>query len=131
MAATFSGTIKTAAELSQAITSTYLTDIIIGVVFFIIIIIVANAISWQPGRYDPSPRKRRLWFWILGAVTLLVGLGVNYFMWMRHIEKARLASDYTMHMILGAVAAVAVYGIATFIVCKLQKKDTKLASMFS
>jgi len=127
---TFSGAIKTAAQLHQAVNATYLTDVIIGVVFIIAIIVVANSISWKPGAHDPSPAQRRRWFWILGAVTLLVALGTNYWMWMRHIEKAQLASSYTTHMMLGAVAAVAVYAVITFAICKVQKTDTKLASMF-
>lgn len=127
---TFSGSIRTAAELHQAVKATYLTDVIIGVVFIIAIIVLANMISWQPGKYDTSPHKRRTWFWILGGITLFVCLGTNYFMWMRYIEKVKMVNDYTIHMILGSVMAVAIYGIVTFVLCKLQKKETKLASIF-
>lgn len=128
---TFSGAIKTAAQLHQAVNATYLTDVIIGVVFIIAIIVVANIIKWQPGAYDPSPRKRRLWFWVFAAASLLVCLGTNYWMWMRHIEKAQLASSYTTHLVLAAVAGTAIYAIVTFVLCKVQKKETKLASIFS
>ena len=129
--ATFSNAIDTAVKLHSAETATYMTDAIIGVVFIILILIVANLIAWQPGAHDQSPAKRRLWFWILGAATLVVNLGVNYTMWMRHISKAQFVSEYTTHMIVAALVGVVIYAVVTFGICKMQKKDTKLASIFS
>lgn len=128
--ATFSNSITTAAQLHQAETATYLTDAVIGIAFIIIILIVANLIVWQPGAHDSSPAKRRLWYFILGAATLFVNLGVNYFMWMRHISKAQFVSEYTIHMIVAALVGTIIYLGVTFGICKMQKKDTKLASLF-
>lgn len=45
-------------------------------------------------------------------------------------RKAQFVSEYIMHMIGAAIVGVVIYGIVTFIICKIQKKDTKLASMF-
>ncbi len=123
-------TIANAIQLHQAEFSTYLTDAIIGVGFMILMLIVANLIAWQPGAHDNSPAKRRLWFWILGACTLVTNLGVDFLVWMRHIKRAQFVSEYTMHMILAAIVGVVVYGLITFLICKMQKKDTKLASIF-
>jgi small-conductance mechanosensitive channel len=128
--ATFSDAITTAAQLHQAETATYLTDAVIGIAFIVIILIVANLISWQPGAYDPSPSKRRRWYYIFGVATLFVNLGVNYFMWMRHITKAQFVSEYTIHMIVAAIVGTIIYMGVTFGICKMQKKDTKLASIF-
>ena len=128
--ATFSGTITTAVQLHQAETSTYLTDALIGVGFIVLFLIVANAIQWQPGGNDPSPAKRRLGFWIRGVATLAAGVATNYFVWMRHIVKPQFVSEYTTHMIVAAVVGTVVYALITFGICKIQKKDTKLASVF-
>lgn len=128
--ATFSDAITTAAQLHQSVTATYLADAVISVAFIVIILIVANIIPWQPGGNDPSPAKRRLWFWILGIATLFTSLVVNYYAWMRHITKAQFVSEYTIHMIAAAVVAALIYFIVTFGICKMQKKDTKLASIF-
>ena len=128
--ATFSDAITTAAQLHQAETATYMTDAVIGIAFIIIILIVANSIKWQPGGNDPSPAKRRLWFYILGVASLFVSLGVNYFMWMRHISKAQFVSEYAIHMIAAAAIGTLLYGLVTFVICKTRKKDTKLASIF-
>lgn len=107
-----------------------MTDAIVGIVFMVLILIVANLISWQPGAYDNSPAKRKTWFWILGVASLFTSLGIDYFTWMKRIEKAQFVSEYIMHMIGAAIVGVVIYGIVTFIICKIQKKDTKLASMF-
>lgn len=128
--ATFSNAIDTAVKLHQAETATYMADAVIGIVFIILILIVANLIAWKPGAYDSSPAKRRLWFWILGAATLVVNLGVNYWAWLRHISKPQFVSEYTIHMIVAAVVGVVIYLAITFGICKMQKKDTKLASIF-
>lgn len=128
--ATFSNAITTAAQLHQAETATYMADLAIGVAFIVVILIVANIIAWQPGAHDGSPAKRRLWFWILGIVALFTSLGVNYYTWMRHITKAQFVSEYTIHMIAGAAAGALLYFVVTFVICKMQKKDTKLASIF-
>lgn len=128
--ATFSNAITTAAQLHQAETATYLTDAVIGVAFIVILLIVANIIAWQPGAYDGSPAKRRLWFWIFGVLTLFTSLSINYYAWMRHIAKAQFVSEYTIHMIAAAVVAALIYFVITFGICKMQKKDTKLASIF-
>lgn len=122
--------IATAAQLHQAETATYMTDAIIGIAFIILILIVANLIAWQPGAHDNSPAKRKTWFWTLGACCLFTSVGVDYFTWMTRIDKAQFVSEYTIHMIGAAVVGALIYGIVTFIICKLQKKDTKLASMF-
>lgn len=128
--ASFTDKIDTVAKLHSAETATYLIDAVIAVAFIVLIIIVANLISWQPGAHDPSPAKRRTWFWILGVATLFTNLAVDYFNWMRHITKAQFTSEYTIHMIVASVVGVLIYGIVTFAICKMQKKDTKLASMF-
>lgn len=122
--------IATMAQLHQAETATYMTDAIVGIAFIVLILIVANLIAWQPGAHDGSPAKRRMWFWILAVATLFTSLGIDYYTWMTRIEKAQFVSEYTIHMIAAAVVGVVVYGLVTFIICKLQKKDTKLASMF-
>lgn len=128
--ATFSDAITTAAQLHQAETATYMADVAIGVAFIVVILIVANIIAWQPGAHDGSPAKRRLWFWILGAATLFANLALNYWTWMRHITKAQFVSEYTIHMIASAAIGALIYFVVTFGICKMQKKDTKLASIF-
>lgn len=122
--------ISSAAQLHQAELATYMTDAVVGVAFIILILIVANMISWQPGARDNSPAKRKRWFWILGAAALFTNLGIDYFTWLMRIGKAQFVSEYIVHMIAASVLGVVVYGVVTFVICKLQKKDTKLASMF-
>ena len=83
--------------------------------------------SWQPGAHDNSPAKRRVWFWILAAACLFTNIGVDYYMWMSRIGKVQFVNEYLIHMIAAAAVGTLIYGIITFIICKLQKKDSKLA----
>ncbi len=122
--------ITTAVQLHQAEMATYMTDAIIGIAFIVLIIIIANMISWQTGAHDGSPAKRRVWFWIMAVTCLFTSLGVNYFSWLRHISKAQFVTEYIIHMIAAAVVGSLIYAGITYIICKMQKKDTKLASIF-
>ena len=46
--------IKTAPELSQAITSTYLINVVIAIVFVLIMVLAVNLIKYQTGKKDNS-----------------------------------------------------------------------------
>jgi len=122
--------ITTMVQLHQAETATYLTDAIVGIAFIVLILIIANLIAWQPGARDKSPAKRKMWFWVLAVTALFVSLGIDYFTWMTRIDKAQFISEYVIHMIVASVVGVVVYVLVTYLICKFQKRDTKLASMF-
>ena len=117
-------------ELHQAEVATYLLDAVIGIAFFVLILIIANVINWKPTP-DPSPAQRKRWFIVLAFVCLFTNLGVNYWVWMTRIDKAQFVSEYTIHMIVAAVVSTLIYCVTTFIVSKTQKKDTKIASIFN
>ena len=63
--------ITTAPALSQAITSTYLYDVVIAIVFVAIMVLVANLIQWRPGKNETSGKTRRVWFFVLMFVNLI------------------------------------------------------------
>ena len=72
--------IKTAPELSQAITSTYLINIVIAIVFVLIMVLAVNLIKYQTGKKDNSGSKRRVCFFIIMVVVLIACLVFNYFL---------------------------------------------------
>ncbi len=122
--------IKTPAQLSSAITSTYIYSIIIAVILVLVLIIVANMIPWQPGRIDNSGTKRRAAFFSILAVALAAPAIVNYFMFFNKIMTPAFRSDYMMHMGIAAVVSALVYFIISFIIIKAQTRRTKLESIF-
>lgn len=123
-------TIKTQPKVDEAVMATFLTDAIIAVAFILLIIIVANLIAWEPGANDKSPAKRRRWFWIFEVCSLFTPLVVNFFNWGVHVS-AKFSTQYTTKMIIASVVAAVIYGVVTYAICKMQKKDTKLASIFN
>ena len=122
--------IKSAPELSQAILSTYLYDIVIAVVFVVLMIVVANLIQWTPGKNERSGRVRRMFFFILMVFTLLACLAFDYFAWLRYIAVPAFAAKYTLAMgIASFVATISYLGLG-FLVVKISRIGTKLQSIF-
>ncbi len=122
--------IKSAPELSQVITSTYLYDAAIALLFVLIMILVANMILWQPGKIDRSGNTRRLWFFILMVINFFTCLAFNYFAWYKFIAVPAFASKYSVAMIVApAVATVFYFGLG-FILVKASRIGTKLQSIF-
>ena len=109
--------IKTAPELANAITATYLIDIAVAVAFFLVMLVVSSLINYDYGKTDNSGRKRRLFFFVLGAMTLFVSLGLNWALFFRNIGIAAFANK--------SIA----YFIVSFITVKLAKRG-KLATIF-
>lgn len=54
--------IKTISQLKDAEVNAYIYSVIIAVVFILLLIIVANMISWKPGAKDNSGETRRTFF---------------------------------------------------------------------
>lgn len=122
--------IKTAPELSQAITSTYLYDIVIAIIFVLIMVVVANIIKWQPGKNEKSGITRRICFFILMATTLIACLIFDYFAWFRHISVPVFASKYTLSMVIASFVATIIYFGIGFLLIKIARIGTKLQSIF-
>ncbi len=122
--------IKSAPELSRAIASTYLYDIVIAFFFVLIMVIVANIIKWKPGKNEKSGTIRRVWFFILMAITLLVCLAFDYFAWFNQIAVPAFAAKYTLAMIIASLVATVFYFGLGFLLVKMARIGTKLQSIF-
>lgn len=121
--------INTPSALANAITATYLIDIAIAVAFFLVMLLVSSLINYDYGKTDNSGRKRRLFFFIFGAMTLFVSLGLNWALFFRNIGAAVFANKYMMHLASAAFLATIAYFIVSFITVKLAKRG-KLATIF-
>lgn len=127
----FFKSISTVQELKAATTATYLADIVVALVCFILLIIVANAILFERGRVDNSWKTRRIWFYIIGFLALVGNIVLNYFLYYEKITVAAFRTKYTSTMIIAAFVAAIAYFILSFIVIRfISPKDSKLASIF-
>lgn len=122
--------IKTISQLKDAEVNAYIYSVIIAVVFILLLIIVANMISWKPGAKDNSGETRRTFFWLFLALSLIASVVVNFFVFYQEIAVAHFKSEFMMHMGIAGFVSAAVYGIISFIIIRTQKKNTKLASIF-
>lgn len=122
--------IKTAPELSQAITSTYLINIVIAIVFVLIMVLAVNLIKYQTGKKDNSGSKRRVCFFVIMVVSLIVCLVFNYFAFFNQISVAAFATKYTMHMVAAAIVSAVIYFGIGFMLVKMARIGTKLQSIF-
>ena len=122
--------IKTAPELSQAITSTYLYDIVIAVVFVALMILVAHLVQWQPGKNERSGSTRRVWFFILMIINLFACLVFDFLAWHNNITVPAFASKYTLAMIIASIVATVFYFGLGFLLVKIARIGTKLQSIF-
>ncbi len=122
--------IKNAPELSRAITSTYLYDIVIAVFFVLVMVVVANLIKWQPGKNERSGATRRVWFFVIMALVLAACLVFDYFAWFKQIAVPAFAAKYTLAMVIASLVATIVYFGLGFLLVKLARIGTKLQSIF-
>lgn len=122
--------IKTAPELSQAITSTYLYDVVIAIIMVLFMVLIANLVQWQPGKNETSGSTRRVWFFVLMVVTLLSCLAFDFFAWFNYISVPAFASKYTLAMIIASIVATVFYFGLGFLLVKIARIGTKLQSIF-
>jgi len=122
--------IKTAQDLSNAITSTYLMDITFAIIFIVLLLLFANLIKWQSGKFDNSGKKRKTVFFILLACTFFVSLLLNMLCIKAKIAVPAFANKYMTHMFLGAFVSALIYGVAGFVLVKLAPIGSKLQSIF-
>lgn len=99
-----------------SMTSAYMWAIVIMVVFFLLAVIISNAIIFKPN--NPGTTTRRIWFWILCVATGVVGFIVNFIIG-NSITVPSIQSDYYMHSGIAAGISVVVYILIGFVVSKL------------
>lgn len=99
-----------------SVTSAYMWAVIITAVGFFVAIIAANLILFKPN--NPGTSARRIWFWVLCALSVITGFIVNSII-ASGIAVPSIKSEYIMHAGFAAVSSLALYVIVGFIVSKL------------
>lgn len=122
--------IKTAPALQQAITSTYIYDAVISIVFVLLMLLAVNLVKYQSSKTDNSGTTRRIWFFVLGAVAMIASLVFDYFVYLRAIAVPAFVGKYLTHMVIAAVTGAAVYFIVGLILVYTARIGSKLQSIF-
>lgn len=126
----FPRVIKTMADLKNAITATYLFDLMIAVAMVLVMVLVANLIAYEPGRVDNSGKKRRVAFFLIAVLTLVACLGLDYWLYLSKIAVAAYVTKYLTTMAIASVVAVLAYFLIGFVLVKISRKGSKLESIF-
>lgn len=124
------GLIKTLPDLNQAILNTYLYDSVLAIVLVLLMLIIAATIKFQPGKNDRSGIKRRTFFFILLAITLVGTLVFDYFVFLSKVDVPAFVGKYMTNMVVASIVATALYFLVGFIIVKLAPIGSKLNSIF-
>ena len=110
-----------------SILSAYMWSCVVMVVFFLLAVLVANMILFKPG--NTGVTQRRVWFWVFGALSFVIGFCINYFIIRPDITIPNLRSSYTTHSCIAAAISLLVYIILGFILSKIFNKS-KIGTWF-
>lgn len=99
-----------------ALSSAYMLAFVTLVFFFLLAVLIANLIIFKPK--NPGTTARRIWFWILWALTGVVGYITNYIIGSK-INVPSLQSEYLLHSAIAAVISLLLFVVLGFAVSKI------------
>lgn len=109
-------------QLEAFIPTAYIYAAIVGIACFLLVLIIANLISYKVN-HDDSFKKRRLWFIIIGVVCLIGFYLYQDLYVMSHVKTVMLQGKYQLHVYLSALAGLGVYLIVGFTGMLLMRKS--------
>lgn len=89
---------------------------VVFIIFFLIAVVSANMILYK--KNDTGVTKRRIWFWVLAALTFVVSFLINWGV-AESIEVVSQKSKYITFSWISAVCATALYVLVGFIVSRI------------
>lgn len=115
--------------MQTSVMSAYVIGVVVFIVMLLIAAIVANAIAYQPGTNPTDPGKRKMWFWILGALTPVFTFVLSYFIVYTGIKMATVQDKYMTAMCISTAVSFVLYVVSGFMLSKIFKHG-KLSSWF-
>lgn len=107
----------------------YVFAVVAALLFILISAIISNSIKYEGGSNPKDPRKRKVWFWILGIISPFAHLfsGVVTFYYPENNEYAK--SQLIFAIAMGAAITFVLYVVLGFILSKIFKNG-KLGNWF-
>lgn len=115
--------------MQTSVVSAYVIGIVVFIVMLLLAAIVANAIAYQPGTNPSDPRKRKIWFWIFGALTPVLTFALAYFIVYTGIKMQNVQEKYMTAMCISTALSFVLYVISGFTLSKVFNHG-KLSSWF-
>lgn len=95
--------------MQTSVVSAYIIGIVVFIVMLLIAVVVANVIAFQPGINPADPRKRKIWFWILGAMTPVLTFFLTYFIVYTGIKMQNEQEKYMTAMCISTALSFVLY----------------------
>lgn len=113
----------------------FITAIVCALAFLLLAILISSLIKFEPGSNPKDPMKRRVWFWILGIVAVIVTFVLLFFVipvsvdaidWTNFTPGERQnyvnkMAHYTMMAGIATGTCFVVYVVLGFILSKIFK----------
>lgn len=116
-------------DIDGLITNSYMFGAVCAVVFLLIAVLISNMIKFEGGSNPKDPKKRRMWFWIIGIITPVVFYLYNLFLVIPTIKKGPALEKFSLHGALSALESLVVYLLLGFILSKVMNRG-KLGNWF-
>jgi len=116
-------------EVPGLITNSYIFGAVCGIIFLLIAILISNSIKYQGGTNPTDPKKRRVWFWIIGIISPVVFYMYNFILVIPNITKGPALDKFMLHGALSAILTLFVYILLGFILAKVLKRG-KIGNWF-
>lgn len=113
-------TVRTPKQLEALNMQTYILAAIFALVFILLSIIVSNLIKYEGGSNPTDPRKRKMWFWVLGILSFVAVFLYNMLMVAPTIG-ANLQSKFMTANIIAAVIDFVIYVVVGVILSKMMR----------
>lgn len=115
--------------MQTSVVSAYVIGIVVFIVMLLLAAIVANAIAFESGTKPKDPRKRKMWFWILGILTPLFTFLLAYFIFYSDIRMENVKEKYMTAMFFSMVLSFVLYVVMGYILSRVFNHG-KLKSWF-
>lgn len=100
-----------------SVTSVYMWALVVMVVFFLLAVLIANMIPFKHN--DPGTTKRRVWFWILFAATLIVSFVITWVVVAGGIQVPTIKANFEMHACIASGSVALLYVVLGFLMSKI------------
>ena len=122
-------TIRTPRDLDALTLQTYVAGAVVGAIFLLLAVTIAQTIKFEGGAHPRDPGKRRLWFWLLMVTSFAAFFLYNLFGVAPNVA-ANLQGMFMTTNLIGSAIVVATYLVGGFVLSKIFATG-KLASWFS
>ena len=121
----------------------FVVAIVCALGFLLLAILISSLIKYEPGSNPKDPKKRRLWFWILGVLAVILAFVLLFFVipvpveaidWTKFTPKQKADYDNLMahYMMMAGIATgtcFVVYVVLGLILSKVFK-NKKIGDWF-